>query len=611
MKNNKGITLTALVITIIVLVILAGVSISYITGENNILSKLDNAAAKNREADVKESIRLAWVKLESEASKDLSTKRSDLFTESRLNELLKSKGLIKSGTLTYSEDGLTSFIFETTEPIASYFITVNGTGLVMYVKEEDRIPSMIGSPINSNKYGYEVPGYKSVGYTGKWRLFYQDADYTYLITDRWIGGDGTRGGVQLYHFYDNNFTGADVTQVGKDLNGAIRDYFVETNTYTNIKETVGLTNINNPTWQAYKDVAGKASFVIGGPTMELFIASFNATAAANGKSALSYSVGATGGYDFWAPLRHLHTNNSGIYNPGGKGHFWLASPNNYGSYDNYMWFVDAGMNGLSRGPSHYQSNIGLRPIACIRTDIFNGAYEFQEYTVPDYMGPAWNTDKYGNKVEGYTPSNGYAGDWRLFYQDANYTYIITDDLIGDRPGDHLAGINSGADVSEVGRNLNEKIKHLFTTSYTGAGMKATAWLTNTNNWTGYTDAEGKAMFAIGSPTVDIFVASFNATAEAAGKSFIQTEAGTYGYKITGINSDFIDNRNNGIYGRDGGGYANLYIMASPLTNIEGQSWVNGGNGLGGHAVLGYSLNVRPVVCFRTSVFNANYTIASE
>ena len=38
-KTNKGITLIALVITIIVLLILAGVTIAMLTGDNGILTK--------------------------------------------------------------------------------------------------------------------------------------------------------------------------------------------------------------------------------------------------------------------------------------------------------------------------------------------------------------------------------------------------------------------------------------------------------------------------------------------------------------------------------------------------------------------------------------------
>ena len=39
MKKNKGITLIALVITIIVLLILAGVSIATLTGEDGLLTR--------------------------------------------------------------------------------------------------------------------------------------------------------------------------------------------------------------------------------------------------------------------------------------------------------------------------------------------------------------------------------------------------------------------------------------------------------------------------------------------------------------------------------------------------------------------------------------------
>ncbi len=42
-KNTKGITLISLVITIIILLILAGVSIATLTGDNGLLNKAKNA----------------------------------------------------------------------------------------------------------------------------------------------------------------------------------------------------------------------------------------------------------------------------------------------------------------------------------------------------------------------------------------------------------------------------------------------------------------------------------------------------------------------------------------------------------------------------------------
>ena len=58
LKNNKGITLIALVITIIVLLILAGVSIAMLTGNNGILSQATNATTETQVGAAEEAIKL-------------------------------------------------------------------------------------------------------------------------------------------------------------------------------------------------------------------------------------------------------------------------------------------------------------------------------------------------------------------------------------------------------------------------------------------------------------------------------------------------------------------------------------------------------------------------
>ena len=59
-KNNiRGITLIALVITIIVLLILAGVSIAMLTGQNGILTQAQNAKDKTEYKNAEEKVRLA------------------------------------------------------------------------------------------------------------------------------------------------------------------------------------------------------------------------------------------------------------------------------------------------------------------------------------------------------------------------------------------------------------------------------------------------------------------------------------------------------------------------------------------------------------------------
>ena len=59
-KENKGITLIALVITIIVLLILAGVSIAMLTGENGILTQAQKSQTQTEIGEEKEQIGLAY-----------------------------------------------------------------------------------------------------------------------------------------------------------------------------------------------------------------------------------------------------------------------------------------------------------------------------------------------------------------------------------------------------------------------------------------------------------------------------------------------------------------------------------------------------------------------
>ena len=59
MKINKGITLIALVITIIVLLILSGVSVAMLTGKNGLFEKVRLARENTEKAEYKEIIKMA------------------------------------------------------------------------------------------------------------------------------------------------------------------------------------------------------------------------------------------------------------------------------------------------------------------------------------------------------------------------------------------------------------------------------------------------------------------------------------------------------------------------------------------------------------------------
>ena len=56
--KEKGITLIALVITIIVLLILAGVSIAMLTGNNGIITQANKSKVANEKATAKEKVQV-------------------------------------------------------------------------------------------------------------------------------------------------------------------------------------------------------------------------------------------------------------------------------------------------------------------------------------------------------------------------------------------------------------------------------------------------------------------------------------------------------------------------------------------------------------------------
>ena len=89
LKEQKGITLIALVITIIVLLILAGVTIAMLTGENGILNRATTTKAINAEAQAEEQAKLAYMavrteiaaKMVEDGNYDAEAAADDLLTE--------------------------------------------------------------------------------------------------------------------------------------------------------------------------------------------------------------------------------------------------------------------------------------------------------------------------------------------------------------------------------------------------------------------------------------------------------------------------------------------------------------------------------------------------
>ena len=121
MKNNKGITLIALVVTIIVLLILAGVSIAMLTGDNGILTKAKEASYSNALGAAKDEVALIATDAVAEYYKQVYVKGNNATTGDKslnayVTDVLDDKRTLETDgvtydyadgqiTLTYSADG--------------------------------------------------------------------------------------------------------------------------------------------------------------------------------------------------------------------------------------------------------------------------------------------------------------------------------------------------------------------------------------------------------------------------------------------------------------------------------------------------------------------------
>lgn len=145
MRNQKGITLVALVITIIVLLILAGVSISLVVGQNGVLGRASDAVITNKVAGVKEKVSSALAAAEIEyqgkwaqgISSGTTTTRTTVYdgttgehaTEGAVLKDLKSSygndNVVVSGTLVSTTNA--KIVIKSGSDIFEFQVKVDGT----------------------------------------------------------------------------------------------------------------------------------------------------------------------------------------------------------------------------------------------------------------------------------------------------------------------------------------------------------------------------------------------------------------------------------------------------------------------------------------------------
>ena len=149
---------------------------------------------------------------------------------------------------------------------------------------------------------------------------------------------------------------------------------------------------------------------------------------------------------------------------------------------------------------------------------------------------------YGLKVTDYTSQIGQ-NDWKIFYSDGTHIFLITGDYVKTTETDRINS-NTGmtksnycaywSSVPSFQTVDSEVLTRFKATEYTlQSGInnsKCVSILLNSNNWSSYKDSGNKAEKAIGSPTVEMWMDSWNNLYENVdGKLY--RKSGTNGYCV--------------------------------------------------------------------------------
>ena len=209
LKERKGITLIALVITIIVLLILAGVSIAMLTGQNGILTQAQSAKTTTEDKSTEEKIKLAVMAARAQSEGALDA-------DKLVAEITNNYG----GTATKTGTG-----FPVNTTIDGKSFTVDGNGNVTS-KEDSNQPT----PNPTDKIS------KSTSYVG----YYADID-----------ADGTVDGVIYADLAVGNqgsgqWTNSNGTYTIPTVKEGLKDYYISKTNYK-ANEGFGTKDVISPT----------------------------------------------------------------------------------------------------------------------------------------------------------------------------------------------------------------------------------------------------------------------------------------------------------------------------------------------------------------------------
>ena len=187
--KNNGITLIALVITVIVLLILAGVTIATLTGENGILTRASDAAERTEIGAEKEGISVAYVGVLARKNGETNINADDMNEE-----------FSKNNTNAEAKDGIKVYF-----PDSQRWYKIDSKGNITGpYASEDEMGTTLGDVYTDEMIGQKVT-YSSNGQSN-WIIFGKDESGNVLLTTESpiANGFNLYGSAEKWLSYEND-----------------------------------------------------------------------------------------------------------------------------------------------------------------------------------------------------------------------------------------------------------------------------------------------------------------------------------------------------------------------------------------------------------------------
>ena len=375
-KRIHGITLIALIITIIILLILASVSIATLVGENGIITRAREAKENTEIAEVIERVQTDIL--------GVQIGNNGNITNEQLKEILER---YFDGVPEALPKDLSTLTLKTKSEFHSHEIKISDIYTGKILGDGKTIAEQISATNYGDYINYNVD-LDNDNTTNDWRIFYKDGTNVFIIAADYLPGTKLPSATGMksttYYPYAAYWPEeSDLTRTGSSaIDRSVASKYMlswlfnnPSSTNNNMKAVAALLDTN--AWKIFAEGVPNSE-AVGAPTLEMFIASWNAkrytTLYCNNSTNLGYYVGTdnipttatveseslsnTDGYadTLYFPHTTIYESCNG---------YWLASPATTESdrFMSVLYNARIGTNG------YVNAYMGVRPLVCLPSEV--------------------------------------------------------------------------------------------------------------------------------------------------------------------------------------------------------------------------------------------------